>query len=246
MNLLPAHRPRRLIAVLLAVVTAIAAVVALAVTQPGAARAATVQAARPSGAKPTIVLEHGAWADGSSWDAVVGLLQQHGYTVDVPPNPLRSVPYDSTYLRDFLKTIKGPIVLVGHSYGSFVITNAATGDKQVKALVDVDGYLPAKGETLGGLNGKSPSGCVSNPAVALTTASFPGSTATDYDTYIKQSWFPRLLRQLRHSGRRGGQDRGRAASDGGRGVRRQVGHASLEDHPDLGGRRHRGQGDRPV
>jgi pimeloyl-ACP methyl ester carboxylesterase len=190
-NFLPAYRPSRLLLILLAAITAITAGIALAVGQP-AARAATVKAAAVAGnggAKPTIVLEHGAWADSSSWDAVVGLLQQDGYTVDVPPNPLRSVQYDSAYLRDFLETIKGPIVLVGHSYGSFVMTNAATGDKQVKALVDVDGYLPAEGETLGGLNSKSPDGCVSNSAV-LNDVPFPGSTATDYDTYIKQSWFP--------------------------------------------------------
>jgi pimeloyl-ACP methyl ester carboxylesterase len=191
MKYLPAFRPSRLMVILLAAITAVTAGLALAVTQ-SAARAATGHPAAASnrgGPKPTIVLEHGAWADSSSWDAVVGLLQRDGYTVYAAPNPLRSVPYDSAYLRDFLKTIKGPIVVVGHSYGSFVMTNAATGDKQVKALVDVDGYLPAAGETLGGLNSKSPDGCVSNTDV-LTTASFPGSTATDYDTYIKQSWFP--------------------------------------------------------
>jgi pimeloyl-ACP methyl ester carboxylesterase len=190
MKYLPAFRPSRLMVILLAAITAVTAGVVLAVTQP-AARAATGRpaVASNSGPKPTIVLEHGAWADSSSWDAVVGLLQRDGYTVYAAPNPLRSVQYDSAYLRDFLKTIKGPIVVVGHSYGSFVMTNAATGDKQVKALVDVDGYLPAAGETLGGLNSKSPDGCVSNTDV-LTTASFPGSTATDYDTYIKQSWFP--------------------------------------------------------
>lgn len=184
------YRPSRLTVTVTAAVTAVSASIALVASQP-AARAVTARtgAAHASGPKPTIVLEHGAWADGTSWDAVVGLLQQDGYTVDVPPNPLRSVSYDSAYLRDFLQTIKGPVVLAGHSYGSFVATNAATGDPQVKALVDVDGYLPAKGETLGGLNSKSPDGCVSDTSV-LTTASFPGSTATDYDTYIKQSWFP--------------------------------------------------------
>jgi pimeloyl-ACP methyl ester carboxylesterase len=190
---LSAYRPPRLVVTLVAAVIAVITALTLAVSQPWAAHAATVKPAATAGhggPKPTIVLVHGAWADGSSWDAVVGLLQQDGYTVVAPPNPLRSVQYDSTYVRDFLKTIKGPIVVAGHSYGSFVMTNAAVGDKQVKALVDVDGYLPAKGETLGGLNAKSPDGCVSNPAVALTTASFPGSTATNFDTYIKQSWFP--------------------------------------------------------
>jgi pimeloyl-ACP methyl ester carboxylesterase len=84
-----------------------------------------------TGATPTIVLEHGAWADSSSWDRVIRRLQLLGYTVDVPPNPLRGLPGDSAYLADFLKTISGPIVLVGHSYGGAVITNAATGARPV-------------------------------------------------------------------------------------------------------------------
>jgi pimeloyl-ACP methyl ester carboxylesterase len=195
-NFLSAYRPPQLVVIVFAAVIAVITAVALTMSQPWTAQAATAKpvtatpaVAGRSGTKPTIVLVHGAWADSSSWDAVVGLLQQDGYTVDVPPNPLRGVQYDSADLRDFLDAIKGPIVLVGHSYGSFVITNAATGDKQVKALVDVDGYLPAEGETLGGLNSKSPDGCVSSSSV-LIDVPFPGSTATDYDTYIKQSWFP--------------------------------------------------------
>jgi pimeloyl-ACP methyl ester carboxylesterase len=63
---------------------------------------------------------HGAWADSSSWDAVVARLQRDGYTVYVPPNPLLGLTYDSAYLRDFLHTITGPIILVGHSYGGAV------------------------------------------------------------------------------------------------------------------------------
>ena len=78
------------------------------------------------GPKPAIVLEHGAWADSGSWDAVVSNLQHDGYTVYAPPNPLQGLTYDSAYLRDFLQSISGPIVLVGHSYGGAVITNAAT------------------------------------------------------------------------------------------------------------------------
>ena len=79
-------------------------------------------------------------------------LQKLGYTVGIPPNTLRGVPQDSAYLKDFLTSISGPIVLVGHSYGGTVITNAATGNAQVKALVYVDAYLPAQGETLEQLN----------------------------------------------------------------------------------------------
>ena len=63
----------------------------------------------------------------------------------MPPNPLRSLPGDSAYLADFLKTISGPVVLVGHSYGGAVITNAATGNSQVKALVYVDAFIPDQG-----------------------------------------------------------------------------------------------------
>ena len=94
------------------------------------------------------MLEHGAWADGSSWSGVVTRLQKAGYTVDVPPNPLRGLATDSAYLSSYLATIPGPVVLAGHSYGGFVTTNAATGDKNIKALVYVDAYIPAKGDTI--------------------------------------------------------------------------------------------------
>ena len=87
---------------------------------------------------------HGAWADSGSWNAVIALLQHAGYTVAAPPNPLRGLSSDSSYLADFLSTISGPIVLVGHSYGGMVITNAATGNSNVKALVYDDAYVPAQ------------------------------------------------------------------------------------------------------
>ena len=106
---------------------------ALAVSQDQSAQAATTNVAR-GGPRLTIVLEHGAWADASSWAGVVRLLQADGYTVYAPPNPLQGLAYDSATLADFLKTISGPIVLVGHSYGGMVITNAATGNPDVKAL----------------------------------------------------------------------------------------------------------------
>jgi pimeloyl-ACP methyl ester carboxylesterase len=185
-----AHRRSRLLPIL-AVGVAVAATLAVTTGQSGTARAATAQTAVASqdGPKPTIVLVHGAWADSSSWNAVVGRLQALGYSVDVPPNPLRGVQPDSAYLRDFLSTISGPIVLVGHSYGGTVITNAATGDKQVKALVYVDAFLPAKGETLEELNTAKPGSCVTSSSV-LDDVPYPGAKPGDYDTYIKQSWFP--------------------------------------------------------
>jgi pimeloyl-ACP methyl ester carboxylesterase len=120
----------------------------------------SVTAHHTSGPRPTIVLVHGAWANGSSWDGVVRRLQADGYTVDVPANPLQGLAYDPAYLADFLHTISGPIVLVGHSYGGAVITNAATGDKQVKALVYVDAFAPDQGQTIGQLVSSVPGSCV--------------------------------------------------------------------------------------
>jgi pimeloyl-ACP methyl ester carboxylesterase len=101
-----------------------------------------------SGPKPSIVLIHGAWADGSSWNGVIHLLQEQGYPVYAPPNPLRGLTSDSAYIASFLQTISGPIIIVGHSYGGAVITNAATGNPNVKALVYVDAFAPDQGESL--------------------------------------------------------------------------------------------------
>ena len=106
-------------------------------------------------ARPTIVLVHGDWADGSSWTSVIDRLQERGFAVLAPPNPLRGPAADASYLADYLRTISGPIVLVAHSYGGFVITNAATGNPNVKALVYIDGFMPDEGETLGELAARS-------------------------------------------------------------------------------------------
>src|SRR5258706_2965160 len=95
-----------------------------------------------NGTKPTIVLIHGAFADASGWTGVVERLQKRGYTVIAPANPLRSVASDSAYIASVLATIPGPIVLVGHSYGGEVITNAATGNPNVEALVYIAAFAP--------------------------------------------------------------------------------------------------------
>jgi len=164
--------------------------------QVSSAHAATVRTAHAtaatntSGPKPTIVLVHGAWADSGSWNAVTALLQAAGYTVDAPPNPLRGLSYDSSYLADFLSTISGPVVLVGHSYGGMVITNAATGNSNVKALVYDDAYLPAQGEDLVDLT--TPGSCfaVQYLSNVFDFAPFPGAPTGFFDAYVKQSVFP--------------------------------------------------------
>jgi len=138
-----------------------------------------------SAAKPSIVLVHGAWADGSSWSRVIALLQDKGYTVYAPANPLRGLTSDSAYIADFLHTITGPIVLVGHSYGGAVITNAATGNPNVKALVFVDAFAPDQGESLGQLSsippppGLSPSCLAGDPTQVFN---FVPLTGGDVDT----------------------------------------------------------------
>jgi pimeloyl-ACP methyl ester carboxylesterase len=142
---------------------------------------------RSTAAKPTVVLVHGAWADGSSWDGVVGRLQRDGYTVDVPSNPLRGVASDSAYLASYLKTVTGPIILAGHSYGGMVITNAATGNPAVKALVYIDAFIPAQGETLLQLAGAKPGSTLADPTKAFNFVPFTGPAGADTDLYVKPS-----------------------------------------------------------
>ncbi|MFE9098135.1 alpha/beta fold hydrolase [Streptomyces sp. NPDC007264] len=100
-----------------------------------------------SGTKPTIVLVHGAFADASSWNGVVERLERRGYPVMAPANPLRGLYGDSAYIASVLDGVKGPIVLVGHSYGGAVISSAAAGAPRVKALVYVSALMPDKGES---------------------------------------------------------------------------------------------------
>ena len=134
------------------------------------------------------MLVHGAWADSSSWNGVIERLQALGYTVDAPPNPLSGVSSDSAYLSDFLSTISGPIILVGHSYGGFVITNAATGNPQVKALVYDDAFIPAAGDTPQSLSSAMPGSCLTS--TALNFVPYPGAPSGDAEVYVNQSVFP--------------------------------------------------------
>src|SRR5260370_24929995 len=183
-----------MLAAILAVTSALAGLVA-ATSQAAPARAAASAAFQWKGdTNPVIVLEHGAWADGSSWDQVIAILQDDGFTVYAPPNPLRSLPSDSVYLHDFLTenaALQGkPIVLVGHSYGGAVITDAAVGDAavgdaEVKALVYVDGFIPAQGESIGQLLAAQPGSCLAgNPADVFDPVPYPGGPVGDVDLYV--------------------------------------------------------------
>jgi pimeloyl-ACP methyl ester carboxylesterase len=188
-NIARIARPGRLRLVIAAVIVAIAGLL-IPLSQVAAARTAGAAAAG-HGPKPSIVLVHGAWADSGSWDGVIKRLQADGYTVYAPPNPLQGLPHDTAYLADFLHTISGPIVLVGHSYGGAVITNAATGDPQVKALVYVDAFAPARGQTLEQLLASHPGSCAV-PA-NLNVVPFPGAPSGVGDAYIKQSVYPSCM-----------------------------------------------------
>jgi len=121
---------------------------------------------QPDTPKPTIVLVHGGWDNSSGWDAVVTALQRRGFPVIAPANPLRDLAADSAYIRSVLETIKGPIVLVGHSYGGAVITNAAVGVPNVKALVYVAGWALDQNDSIGSLITKFP-GSLIGPATTI-------------------------------------------------------------------------------
>jgi pimeloyl-ACP methyl ester carboxylesterase len=164
-------------------------VVALATVLTATSSAWSSQSHARGDPKPTIVLVHGAWADSGSWDKVVTRLQRAGYPVYAPANPLRALDTDSESIANFLQSISGPIVLVGHSYGGEVIGNAATGDSQVKALVYVNAFIPDVGQALTDL---VHGGCfaVADQSTILNFVPIPGAPEADVDAYVKPSVFP--------------------------------------------------------
>ena len=120
---------------------------------------------------------------------------EDGFTVYAPPNPLRGLPQDSARLHDFLTqnpALAGqPVVLVGHSYGGAVITNAAVGDPEVRALVYVDAFIPDQGDTIGGLASAQPGSCLGgSPADVFNPVPYPGGPPGDVDLYIKPNLVP--------------------------------------------------------
>lgn len=186
------HPGRRPIRTALALAGAVA-LTAVAVALPSAA-GATQPARGPGGAaapKPTVVLVHGAFADASGWNAVTAGLQKKGYTTLAVANPLRGLQSDAEYLRLVLSTIEGPVILVGHSYGGAVITNAATGNPNVQALVYVAAYALAEGERL--VDANALGGGHSDLADHLVIRPYPGAPEGDADGYIDPAFFQELF-----------------------------------------------------
>lgn len=165
--------------------TILFAFVVLAIT--GAPSPARADAATP---KPTIVLVHGAWDRAESWADVAGRLRADGYLVVVPDNPLRSLAGDADALRHALDQITGPIVLVGHSYGGAVATDAALGDTKVRALVYIAAFAPDKGESILQLGAHDLGSLI---PVSLLSVPFLGPEDLGVDLYINPPLYPTVL-----------------------------------------------------
>jgi pimeloyl-ACP methyl ester carboxylesterase len=133
--------------------------------------------------KPTIVLVHGAFAGSASWNGVIRRLHTAGHRVIAAANPLRTLTGDAAAVADLLASIKGPVVLAGHSYGGAVITNAARGNRNVKALVYVAGLAPDKGENVPDLTGKFPGATLGEHLYEVPLAN---GTA---DVYVHQNFY---------------------------------------------------------
>ncbi|MGH3463220.1 MAG: alpha/beta fold hydrolase [Kribbellaceae bacterium] len=138
--------------------------------------------------KPTVVFVHGGWADSSGWNAEIAALQDEGYPVIAVANPLRGLSSDAGYVRSVLQTIPGTIVLVGHSYGGAVISNAALGVPNVKALVYIAAFAPDTGENLEQLVTMNPGTHITPDALDARPYPLPGG-GTGTDLYIKAEVF---------------------------------------------------------
>ncbi|MGD9959322.1 alpha/beta fold hydrolase [Nocardioides sp.] len=189
------HLPKR--AKFLVSGVALAAIFGVAATVPTQGSTAVEPprtAVASTSSKPTVVLVHGAWADPSSFAPVTKELQSDGFTVLNAPNPLRGLDQDSANVAAFVnQATTGPVVLVGHSYGGSVITNAATTTPRVKALVYVDAYAPAEGESVIDLTGAKPgSAFAGDPTKVFNFVQYPPGPTTpkdDVDAYVKPELF---------------------------------------------------------
>lgn len=164
------RRPWRAFGIML---VAIAASLGMVGTVGTSASANSRQSSIP---KPTIVLVHGAFADASSWSGVVQRLQAKGYNVIAPSNPLRGLTIDVQYIKEFLATVGGPVVLVAHSYGGMVITNAAVGNPNVKALVYIAAFAPDLGDTVASLSASAPGSLLGPATLTIRPYTKPDGT----------------------------------------------------------------------
>ncbi|MFE0204015.1 alpha/beta fold hydrolase [Streptomyces sp. NPDC058985] len=164
-----------------------AATVAGALLATSVAPASAGKGAPSQHRKPTVVLVHGAFADSTSWNGVIKKLKRHGYPVVAVANPLRGLSSDSAYVKELLAGIDGPVVLAGHSYGGSVISNAARGADNVKALVYIAAFLPDKGESALALSGKFPGSTLGEALKPVPVTQPDGSQGVDL--YIDQSKF---------------------------------------------------------
>lgn len=155
-----------------------------------AAEQAPSEQPTPEG-RPTVVLVHGAFADSSSWNGVIESLTRDGYPVIAAANPLRGLHSDAEYVESVISSVPGPVVLAGHSYGGPVMSEAAVGHPNVKALVYIASFILEPGETTSELAGKFPGGEL---GPALNTVPFPLPNGdTGNDLYIKQDEFRRVF-----------------------------------------------------
>ncbi len=176
----------------LASAAALTAAGALAPVSAHADTTSSSAAAATKPKKPTIVLVHGAFADASGFGDIIADLQRHGYTVYAPPNPLRGLLSDSDSIKTFLGTLDGPIILGGHSYGGAVITNAATGNANVKALVYISAYALAEHESAIQANdlGNGPAPLLLQH---LVLRPYPGAPEGDADVSIDPKFFHQVF-----------------------------------------------------
>jgi pimeloyl-ACP methyl ester carboxylesterase len=130
--------------------------------------------------KTTVVLVHGAFADASSWNAVIERLQSEGVPVTAPANPLRGIAADSAYIASVFGQIDGPVLAVGHSYGGAVITNAAADAKNVVGLVYVAAFAPDEGEALGAVEAGSKDSVLNSALVPRQYPGANGGSATEF------------------------------------------------------------------
>ncbi|MDL5486832.1 alpha/beta fold hydrolase [Microbacterium wangruii] len=189
---------------LLAMLAAIIATALLALAAPAVVSAAptsspsAVSAAKPrtTAAKPTIVLVHGAWAGASSFDPVTTILQAQGYTVVSANVPMRAMEDDINQVVSYVSTLHPePVVLVGHSYGGFVITGAASRLPNVKGLVYIDAFAPKAGESIVSLAQGSGSllDVGTDYAKAFDIVPHPGQDGAGPDFYLRVDRFREII-----------------------------------------------------